>query len=98
MALLVVSEKIFVLAGTVGLSPSASYIRGVENKWADALSRFKGSSVEWTLKMKRFQSLCCQWGTPQIDLFASKESAQLSTFLTRTHRTLVGGPDALLKD
>lgn len=89
-ALLRISEKIFTLADTAGWSLSATYIRGVQNKRADALSRFRGSSMEWTLKRNRFQGLCQQWGTSQVDLFASKESTQLNTFLTRAHRTLAG--------
>ena len=97
-ALLEVSESIFDLANDAGLFLSAASIPGTENQWADALSRFKGSSVEWILNRELFQRLCSQWGTPQIDLFASHESAQLDTFLTRTHRTQAERPDALLTD
>lgn len=86
--LLAVLEKIFTLANTAGLSLSATYTQWVKNKWAYTLSHIRGPSMECTLKRKCFQGPCSQWCTPQIDLFALKESTQLSTSLRRTHQTL----------
>ncbi|KAG0718821.1 hypothetical protein GWK47_051706 [Chionoecetes opilio] len=40
------------------------------------LSRFQGSSVEWQLRPERFALSCRRWGTPEVDLFASRRSAQ----------------------
>ncbi|KAG0721144.1 hypothetical protein GWK47_006512 [Chionoecetes opilio] len=74
------------------------FLPGAENVWADALSRFRGSSVEWQLRPERFAALCRRWGTPEVDLFASRRSAQLQAFLTRGDRTAAGGPDALTED
>ncbi|KAG0715785.1 hypothetical protein GWK47_011159 [Chionoecetes opilio] len=34
--------------------PSARFLPGVENVWADALSGFRGSSVDWQLRPERF--------------------------------------------
>ena len=44
--LLSLSEQIFDLAQGLHLHLSAKYLPGTDNVWADALSRFKGSSVE----------------------------------------------------
>ncbi|KAG0719101.1 hypothetical protein GWK47_051190 [Chionoecetes opilio] len=76
--LLSLSEQIFGLAARFHLHLSARFLPGVENVWADALSRFRGSSVEWQLRPERFAALCRGWGTfPGVDLFPSRRSAQL---------------------
>ncbi|MPC67185.1 hypothetical protein E2C01_061353 [Portunus trituberculatus] len=63
---------------------------GRDNSWADALLRFKGTSVEWQLCPKVFQSLTLRYGTPQVNLFASYSTAQLPLFLTYDRRTPAG--------
>ena len=96
--LLTLSEEIFALAAKNRVSLSARYVRGRDNSWADALSRFRGTSVEWHLCPEVFQSLTLRYGTPQVDLFASYDTAQLPLFLTYDRRTPAGGPDAFTED
>ena len=82
-SLLSLSEQISTLAASRRISLSGQHLPGVDNEWADALSRFKGSSVEWTLKRGLFAKLCRKWGTPHVDLFASNILARLPTCLAR---------------
>ncbi|MPC59089.1 hypothetical protein E2C01_053104 [Portunus trituberculatus] len=74
-ALLSLSERIFQEASVRSFHLSALYVPGEENLWADALSRFQHTSVEWQLCPKVFRSLGNRWGTPQVDLFASPTTA-----------------------
>ena len=97
-SLLSLSEQISTLAASRRISLSGQHLPGVDYEWADALSRFKGSSVEWTLKRGLFAKLCRKWGTPHVDLFAYKISARLPTFLSRRVRTSAGGPDSFTED
>ena len=97
-SLLSLSEDIFKLAQHLHICLSARYVPGRENNWADALSRFKGTSVEWHLRPQVFSSLVTRYGIPQVDLFASRETAQLRDYLTYSHRTPAGGPDAFEED
>ncbi|KAG7168461.1 hypothetical protein Hamer_G002525 [Homarus americanus] len=60
--------------------------------WTDALSHFKGTSVEWTLRQNVFQSLIERWGRLEVDHFASQTSAQLSAYLSRLTPTPHRGP------
>ena len=96
--LLEIAESLFRLAEARQISLTAQYLPGTENQWADALSRLSTSSVEWTLTQQTFRPLCQNWGTPQIDLFASPENHRLPLFLARNLRTAAGGPDALSED
>ncbi|KAK8394259.1 hypothetical protein O3P69_006450 [Scylla paramamosain] len=73
-------------------------VQGRDNSWADALSRFRGTSVEWHLCPEVFQSLTLHYRTPQIDLFASYNTAQLPLFLTYGRKTPAGDPDAFTVD
>ena len=97
-SLLSLSEDIFQLAQHLRIYLSARYVPGIENDWADALSRFRGTSFEWNLRPQVFASLVTRFGLPQIDLFASRKTAQLGDYLTYSHRTPAGGPDAFEED
>ncbi|KAK3886844.1 hypothetical protein Pcinc_009030 [Petrolisthes cinctipes] len=96
--LLSLSEQIFAIAAKRDIHLSARYVPGRENDWADALSRFRGTSVEWQLRPLVFESLCLRYGTPEVDLFASPSTALLPLFLTFSSRTEAGGPDAFTED
>ncbi|MPD03421.1 hypothetical protein E2C01_099059 [Portunus trituberculatus] len=45
-----------------------------------------------------FDSLTLRYRTPQVDLFASSDTAQLPLYLTYNRRTRTGGPDAFTED
>ncbi|XP_045104921.1 uncharacterized protein LOC123500300 [Portunus trituberculatus] len=95
--LLALSEDIFAEASLRQLSLSAKFVPGRENTWADALSRFRGSSVEWRLRLG-CSTPHTRYRTPQVDLFASSDTAQLPLYLTYNRRTRTGGPDAFTED
>ena len=96
--LLSVTENLFRLAETRHMTLSTQFLPGSRNQWADALSRFKDSSVEWQLTLKAFLPLTSQYGLPEVDLFASPSAHRLPRFLSRFLRTQAGGPDAFSED
>ena len=60
---------------------SAVHLPGVQNVIADRLSREFNEQVEWRLN-RGFEGLCNMFGTPEIDLFASRLNAQLPRFVS----------------
>lgn len=64
------------------ISISAEYIPGKYNDIADRLSRGKPPS-EWHLLQPAATKIFNQFGTPQIDLFASKETKVVDNYVTR---------------
>lgn len=75
---------------------SAVFIPGIDNWRADYLSRQQVLPGEWTLHPDIFQSICQRWGTPDVDLFASRFNARVGNFLSRTRDPLAYGTDALV--
>ena len=61
---------------------SAQYIPGIENVYADSLSRKFSDSTEWMLKSEIFERICDQFFKPDIDLFASRLNKQLNKFVS----------------
>lgn len=51
------TEQIFSIAAERGITLSDCHIRGKENGWADSLSSFRGTSMEWHLDPKVFLAL-----------------------------------------
>ena len=98
VALLETSEVLFETAFSRGITLSAVHLAGQDNVWADALSRARTSSVEWSLDEDAFQDLLELAGPPDIDLFASQDNHRLPLYLSRTYRTSAGGPDAFQVD
>ena len=60
---------------------TAEYLPSALNKHADKESRRKANSSEWKLAPSLFQRLCVKMGKPLIDLFASRVSHQLPTYV-----------------
>jgi hypothetical protein len=56
-------------------------IKTEENLQADAASRFQ-LVPDWHLDPQIFQRISSLWGPPQIDLFASRQSAQTTRFMS----------------
>ena len=57
-----------------------SYLPGVENVVADYESRNFTEDTEWQLNPHIFKQACKMWGSPDIDMFASKNNFQLSCY------------------
>ena len=97
-SLLTTTELLLEEANKRNLTLKASYLAGVDNTWADALSRGSATSINWSLTPTCFASLCEWAGTPQVDLFASSHNHLLPSFLSLSERTPAGGPDAFKVD
>lgn len=59
---------------------TCSHIAGSLNVEADKESRVFRDNLEWKLDEHIFKQLCHKWGTPDIDLFASRLNAQVARF------------------
>lgn len=68
------------IAHTIWLS--AEHIAGTLNVYADYESRHVDNRLEWAIYPDVFGLLCQQFGTPEIDLFASRLNAKLPKFVT----------------
>ncbi|MPC38799.1 hypothetical protein E2C01_032315 [Portunus trituberculatus] len=77
--ILALTKTVFALATIRNLMLSEKHVPGKKNDWADALSRFRSTSVERHLRPQVFQSLSDRFGLPELDLFTSETTAQLST-------------------
>ncbi|XP_040196517.1 uncharacterized protein LOC120929266 [Rana temporaria] len=80
VALSAITTRIFRWAETNTLSLSAVFLRGIENSTADFLSRSQLREDEWSLNQEVFHLLVKRWGSPEIDLFASRENAKTHWF------------------
>ncbi|XP_069106343.1 uncharacterized protein [Argopecten irradians] len=61
---------------------SACYLPGVSNTEADRLSRTLSDDMEWKLDSSVFRDIVRIYGQLDIDLFASRLNAQLSTYVS----------------
>lgn len=61
---------------------SAAHIAGKANVDADYESRVFNDRTEWKLDNMVFKDIAETWGTPKIDLFASRLNAQVKTFVS----------------
>lgn len=66
---------------TRGLWIFASYVNTKENH-ADAASRIVNPDTEWTLSDRAFNNIMQHFGQPEIDLFASRDNAKCSRFVS----------------
>lgn len=58
----------------------ASHIPGTHNVLADLYSRKFKDNIEWALSDEIFRHITKEWGTPTIDLFASRVNAKCSVY------------------
>jgi hypothetical protein len=79
--LLLVAEKILLLLHSRHLQILPVFIPTEENLQADAASRFQ-LVPDWHLDPSVVLQMVSRWGTPQIDLFASRQSAQFRRFMS----------------
>ena len=59
-----------------------SFLPGILNVNADKLSRKFDDRTEWMLNPKCFDKICKYFGTPQVDLFASRLNCQMKPFVS----------------
>lgn len=76
------TEQIFDWARLRGITLSAEYVKGTDNAEADFESRTRNLDTEWMITPCIFRKLCSRFFTPDIDLFASRINAQLSTYVS----------------
>jgi len=79
--LLLVAEKILLLLHARRLQILPIFIPTEENLQADAASRFQ-PVPDWHLDPNVVRQMVSLWGTPQIDLFASRLSTQFPRFMS----------------
>ena len=60
----------------------ACHIAGKDNFYADAESRKICSEKEWKLSPHIFSKICRKWGTPDVDIFASRIAHQLDKYVS----------------
>ena len=74
----------------------ARHIPGHLNVIADKLSRHgQVIQTEWSLSPRVFQLLCAKWGTPQMDLFATRFNTKLNRFVSPVPDQAAWAVDAL---
>jgi hypothetical protein len=61
---------------------SAAHIPGKDNIQADSESRSNHDNMEWKLNPQNFGDICKTFGTPQIDLFASRLNCQIDRYFS----------------
>ena len=72
---------------------SAAFIPGRENIKADQASRIFNTQAEWMIPDSIFHKLCNKFGSPEVDLFASRENCKLTKYVSWRP-----DPDALAVD
>jgi hypothetical protein len=75
-----VAQRIWRWCFTRHIWISAAHIPGVENVDADEASRVFKDELEWTLSADIFQHIVSQFGSPDMDLFASYLNYKVSPF------------------
>lgn len=76
---------------------SCSHIAGKNNP-ADTPSRQFNDQLEWSLSQEVFSSICEQFGTPKIDLFASRLNRKLPIYCSFQHDPFSSYVDAFTID
>ena len=61
---------------------SAAHLPGCQNNEADFMSRHFNDRTEWMLDKNSFEKIVAKYGTPVIDLFASRLNAQLPRYIS----------------
>lgn len=81
LALLALTFKLLRLTSKLNITLSAYYLPGRYNLLADRLSRGK-QPAEWHLLPQATQKIFQKWGRPEIDLFATRETAVVKNYVS----------------
>ena len=73
---------------------SAVHIPGIANVEADEASRHFQDELEWTLNATIFEKICKRFGTPTMDLFASRLNYRVMPFCSFKPDPLASAIDA----
>ena len=76
----------------------AQHIPGVSNTVADAESRTLWDRSDWRLCPHIFQAICEAFGSPEVDLFASRLTHQVPRFFSWKPDPLAEAVDAFQQD
>jgi ribonuclease HI len=80
--LLKITKDIFQWALERNIHLMATHIPGSMNTIADAESRRGHMDTEWMLDRDVFQQVCVLYGTPEVDLFATRINTQLPRYVS----------------
>ncbi|XP_041426492.1 uncharacterized protein LOC734383 isoform X1 [Xenopus laevis] len=75
---------------------SAVFIPGILNWEAVYLTRQRIDQGEWSLRFDVFTQLVTRWGTPDIDMFASRHNFKVPTYCARSQDPRAAYVDALV--
>ena len=73
---------------------SATHIAGIDNNEADKCSRKINAEAEMSLHSHIFEKICLEYGTPEVDLFASRINCKLPQYYSRFADEQAFGIDA----
>ncbi len=90
--------QILELVDSWGAVLTAKHIPGSLNVLADSLSRRSPVNTEWMLAKEVALRVIQEWGSPQVDLFATRRNNQLPVFVSPVPDTLALDYDALSVD
>ena len=76
------AKEIWIWCTGRDLQISAAHIPGKENFEADKNSRKFQDEAEWQLNPKIYKAVCDTFGTPEIDLFASRINGKTEKYVT----------------
>ena len=68
-------------AYALGITISPTFVCSEENWLTDKASRFKVPK-QWCLKQAVFDSICCVYGVPDVDIMASEGSAKRPMYVS----------------
>ena len=93
-SLTLLSKEIWEYLIAKGMAITADYLPGSLNKEADFQSRTVKDSIEWKLNPDIFQMICKQRETPDVDLFASRDSHHVPVYMGWKLDSICKGRDA----
>ncbi|XP_044132862.1 uncharacterized protein LOC122925568 [Bufo gargarizans] len=97
-SLIFLCQEIFKIAEDRNLLISAVHLKGKENTVADFLSRVELSQAEWSLNGEVFSQIILKFGTPTIDLFATRRNRKTERFFSLNRTESPTAVDSLAQD